>query len=291
MRSLVRGRAPPSMGRHRFISPHACGGVPTHPNNPARCFQSAARSRSNREHRVFPPQRWRAWSSTPIENAVNGVKGLKTLRSKSVLGLSSVVLIFDEGAELMAARQLVQERLLTLTGQLPSLARTPGDFVAPGSSTSRVLKIGVWSQTLSQMEMTDLARWTIRPRLMSITGVANVAIWGQRDRHPGAGRSGAAAAARRAAGRGRAGRARRGALAGGGFVERPISAAVRQPVGIYERQTSGRNASISERSAAAAAGRGRRVESFPPPIGDAVINDVAGLLLIVEKQPWGTHST
>ena len=52
--------------------------------------------------------------TTPIENALNGVKGLKTLRSKSVLGLSSVVLIFDEGAELMAARQLVQERLLTL---------------------------------------------------------------------------------------------------------------------------------------------------------------------------------
>jgi multidrug efflux pump subunit AcrB len=63
--------------------------------------------------------------STPIENAVNGVKGLKTLRSKSVLGLSSVVLIFDENAELMAARQLVQERLLTLAGQLPALARTP----------------------------------------------------------------------------------------------------------------------------------------------------------------------
>ena len=61
--------------------------------------------------------------STPIENAVNGVKGLKTLRSKSVLGLSSVVLIFDENAELMAARQLVQERLLTLPASFP---RWPG---------------------------------------------------------------------------------------------------------------------------------------------------------------------
>ena len=81
----------------------------------------------------------------------------------------------------MAARQLVQERLLTLTGQLPSLARTPV-ILSPLSSTSRVLKIGVWSKTLSQTEMTTLVRWTVRPRLMSIPGVANVAIWGQRDR-------------------------------------------------------------------------------------------------------------
>src|SRR5262245_13869961 len=49
--------------------------------------------------------------STPIENAVNGVIGLKTLRSKSVLGLSSVVLILNEGADLLRTRQLVQERL------------------------------------------------------------------------------------------------------------------------------------------------------------------------------------
>src|SRR5947209_7890610 len=49
--------------------------------------------------------------TVPLENAVNGVARLKTLRSKSVLGLSSVVLIFEPGADLMQARQLVQERL------------------------------------------------------------------------------------------------------------------------------------------------------------------------------------
>ena len=91
--------------------------------------------------------------STPIENALNGVKGMKIMRSKSVLGLSSVVLIFDENVELMSARQLVQERLLTLTGQLPVLSRTPV-VLSPLSSTSRVLKIGVWSKKLSQTEMT-----------------------------------------------------------------------------------------------------------------------------------------
>src|SRR5205814_7721784 len=51
--------------------------------------------------------------SVPLENALNGTPYLKTLRSKSVLGLSSVVLIFQEGSDLMKARQLVQERLAT----------------------------------------------------------------------------------------------------------------------------------------------------------------------------------
>src|SRR5205809_753497 len=54
--------------------------------------------------------------TVPIENALNGVLDLKTLRSKTVLGLSSVVLIFREGTDLMRARQLVQERLATLAG-------------------------------------------------------------------------------------------------------------------------------------------------------------------------------
>src|SRR3954470_5487625 len=118
--------------------------------------------------------------SVPLENALNGTMGLKTLRSKSVLGLSSVVLIFQEGTDLMRARQLVQERLTVEASRLPVVARPPV-ILSPLSSTSRLLKIGVSSKTLSQMDLTILAKWTIRPRLMAIPGVANVAIWGQRD--------------------------------------------------------------------------------------------------------------
>src|SRR3954447_1433048 len=123
--------------------------------------------------------------SVPLENALNGTIGLKTIRSKSVLGLSSVVLILKEGTDLMASRQVVQERLggrVAVGGRgLPGVARPPV-ILSPLSSTSRLLKIGVSSKTLSQMDLTLLAKWTIRPRLMSIPGVANVAIWGQRDR-------------------------------------------------------------------------------------------------------------
>ena len=55
-------------------------------------------------------------------------------------------------------------------------------MLSPLSSLSRVMKIGLTSTTLSQVDMSTLARWTIRPRLMAIPGVANVAMWGQRDR-------------------------------------------------------------------------------------------------------------
>ena len=119
--------------------------------------------------------------TVPLENAMNGVPGLRTLRSKSVLGLSSVVMIFEEGTELMGARQLVQERLLRIATSLPTAAHPPV-ILSPLSSLSRVMKIGLTSERLSQVEISTLARWTIRPRLMAIPGVANVAIWGQRDR-------------------------------------------------------------------------------------------------------------
>src|SRR5438105_1258195 len=99
--------------------------------------------------------------SMPLENALNGTPRMKTIRSKSVLGLSSVVLIFQEGTDLIRARQLVTERLETEASRLPTVAHPPV-ILSPLSSTSRVMKIGVWSQQengkvkLSQMELTTL---------------------------------------------------------------------------------------------------------------------------------------
>ena len=119
--------------------------------------------------------------SVPLEAAMNGVPGLDVLRSKSVLGLSSVVLIFENGTERIPARQLVQERLARVAPTLPAAAHPPV-IMSPLSSLSRVMKIGMSSSSLSQMDLTTLARWTVRPRLMAVPGVANVAIWGQRDR-------------------------------------------------------------------------------------------------------------
>ena len=224
--------------------------------------------------------------TTPIENALNGVKGMKTMRSKSVLGLSSVVVIFADVTELMADRQLVQERLLTLTGQLPALARTPV-ILSPLSSTSRVLKIGVWSDALSQTEMTTLMRWSVRPRLMSIPGVANVAIWGQRDRQihvlvdPDRLRDYRLTLAEVI-------RITQDATmpAAGGFVETPNQRlpvthipAVRTAEDLKNTPVAFRNGTPLLLSNVAEVTEGHQA-----PIGDAVINDRPGLLLIVEKQ-------
>lgn len=227
--------------------------------------------------------------SMPLENALNGIPWLKTIRSKSVLGLSSVVLIFEERTDLIRARQLVQERLATEATRLPAVARPPV-ILSPLSSTSRVLKIGVTSPTRSQMELTTLARWTIRPRLMAISGVANVAIWGQRDRQLQvrvsperlAAHDVTLAAIERAA-------AEATALVGGGFVDTPNQRLAVRQVGDVRRAADLASAVVDFRGGAPLRlGDVAEVgEGHPPPIGDAVINDGPGLLLIVEKQPWG----
>ena len=98
-----------------------------------------------------------------------------------MLGLSSVQLYFKRGTDLITARNLVNERLAQTAARLPR-AVNPPVILPPLSSLSRAMKIGLSSETLSQMEMTVLCKWTIRPRLMAIPGVANVAIWGDYDR-------------------------------------------------------------------------------------------------------------
>src|SRR5579872_895597 len=227
--------------------------------------------------------------SMPIENALHGVPWVKTIRSRSVLGLSSVELIFAPGTDIITSRQLVQERLAAEASRLPTVARTPV-MMSPHSSTARVMKIGVSSKTLSQMEMTLLAKWTIRPRLMAIPGVANVAIWGQRDRQfqvlvdPLRLRSHSVTldSVVRAAGD-------TVSLSGGGFVDTPNQRiAVRQVNGVRTAEDVA-DSVVDFRNGAPLRLRDVAdiVEDHPAPIGDAVINNGPGLLLIVEKQPWG----
>src|SRR3954451_21816271 len=80
----------------------------------------------------------------PIEIALNGVPHVKVVRSKSVLGLSQVVLVLEDGADAMRVRQVVQERVTAVTRQLPTVALPPV-IIQLFSSTSRVMKIGILS--------------------------------------------------------------------------------------------------------------------------------------------------
>jgi CzcA family heavy metal efflux pump len=226
----------------------------------------------------------------PIENALNGVPQVKTIRSKSVLGMSQVVLVLEDGADVMRVRQIVQERVTAVTRQLPTVALPPV-ILQPLSSTSRVMKIGILpakGSGLSQRDLTEIVLWTIRPKLMSVPGVANVAVWGQRDKqfqvivHPDELRLQSvsldmvAQSARDAV-----------ALDGGGFVDTPNQrVAVRHTQYVRTPDDLGRTV-VDPRGGASIRLKDVATVQYgsPPAIGDAVINDEPGILLIVEKQP------
>ncbi len=225
--------------------------------------------------------------TVPIENALNGIPHVQTLRSKSVLGLSQVVMILEQGADPLKVRQMVQERVTAEARQLPAIARPPV-ILQPLSSTSRVMKIGLWSSKLSQRDLTELVMWTIRPKLMSVQGVANVAVWGQRDKQfqvlidPDRLRANNITldAVQKAA-------SDATVLEAGGFVDTPNQRlAIRQLSPIREADDLARTVVDFKAGAPIRLGDVTEVTiGSPAPIGDAIINDQPGILLIVEKQP------
>jgi Cu/Ag efflux pump CusA len=119
--------------------------------------------------------------TTPLEqDLLNGIPWLKTIESQSMPGLSAIDMTFEEGTDLYLARQMVAERM-TQAAALPNVG-TPPVMVQPTASTSRVAMVAMRSQDVSMVEMSVLARWQMRPRLMAIPGVSQVSIWGQRER-------------------------------------------------------------------------------------------------------------
>jgi Cu/Ag efflux pump CusA len=119
--------------------------------------------------------------TVPLEaDLLNGTKGVTVLRSASVPSMSSIVLLFEPGTSVTDARQLVQEQL-TQAHANPNVSAPPS-MLQPVSSQSRVMIIGLSSNKLTPVQQGVLARWTIRPRLMGVDGVANVSIFGLRDK-------------------------------------------------------------------------------------------------------------
>ncbi len=119
--------------------------------------------------------------TVPLEaDLLNGVPWLQSIESESLTSLSSIEMFFAPGTDIMQARQMVAERL-TQTHALPQVSKPPV-LLQPVSSASRIMNIGLTSQTVSLMEMSVQARWNIVPRLVGLPGVANVSVWGHRDR-------------------------------------------------------------------------------------------------------------
>jgi Cu/Ag efflux pump CusA len=119
--------------------------------------------------------------TVPLEqDLLNGVPWLDKIHSASMPGLSAIDLTFVPGTNLYAARQMVQERM-TQAHALPNVG-SPPIMIQPLSAVGRVAMIRLSSRQVSLIDMSVLARWQIKPRLMGVHGVANVSVYGQRDR-------------------------------------------------------------------------------------------------------------
>ena len=245
--------------------------------------------------------------TVPMERALQGIPGLETIRSKSVPQLSAIKLLFKRGTDLLHARQLVAERVGTVTPTLPTYAAPPV-MLQPLSSTSRVMKIGITSNTLNLREMSMVAYWKIRARLLGVSGVANAPIWGERIqmmavhvdpaklRQHGVSLASVMDSTGAALDSGLLQFTEGSVIGTGGFIETPnqrLNIEHVQPItkpaelASVALESSDGNAIVKENGRRVLLSDvARLVEDTPPLIGDAVINDGPGLMMIVEKLPW-----
>src|SRR5437868_8176005 len=113
----------------------------------------------------------------PIETMINGLGDMESLRSESIEGLSIITAVFKEGTDIFRARQMLAETLAETAGELPTGVKTPR-MTPLTSSTMDLLKIGLVSDKLSPMELRTFADWTLKPRLLSVPGVAKCSVFG-----------------------------------------------------------------------------------------------------------------
>ena len=244
--------------------------------------------------------------TAPMELVLTGVPGLDIIRSKSVPDLSSIKMYFAPGTDLLQARQLVQERVSAVTPTLPTWAAPPV-MLPPLSATSRMMKIGISSKKRSVIDLSMITYWTIRQRLLRVPGVANVAIWGERiqmlqvqvvpelmrkhqitlDEINQATTSSLETTLFQFYDGHRVGT--------GGWIDTPNQRLqVRHVFPVIQRSDDVNPDRLASMPVAVRNGQqlylrdvAKVVVDHQPMVGDGIINDGPGLLLIVEKFPWG----
>jgi CzcA family heavy metal efflux pump len=233
---------------------------------------------------------------------LNGVAWLDEIRSESVAGLSSIELIFEPGTDVLRARQMVQERL-TQAHALPNVSQPPA-MLQPLASTSRVMMVGLSSKDTSLIDMSVLARWKIKPRLMGVPGVANVAIWGQRERQlqvqvdparlqdRGVSLSRVVKTAGNALWVSPLSFVEASTPGTGGFIDTPNQRLGIQHILPITTPADLAQVTLEQEDGQPAIARTLRlgdvaqvVEGHQPLIGDAVVDDGPGLMLVIEKFP------
>ena len=244
--------------------------------------------------------------TVPIELALAGVEGLTVLRSKSVEQLSSVQLIFKPGADELAARQRVQERIDIVTPSIPTWA-SPPIMLPPLSATSRTMKIGISSQKLSTIELSMIAYWKVRQAILRVPGVANVPIWGERIqmmtvqvdparlKENGVTLEQVMETTADTMDSGLLAHSRGAFVGTGGLIDTPNQRMhirhvlpIVEPKDLAQVTLSGQHGKASgQHGKALRLGDVAKVsEEHQPMVGDGIVNGGVGLLLIVEKYPW-----
>jgi Cu(I)/Ag(I) efflux system membrane protein CusA/SilA len=129
------------------------------------------------EAQGMAPEEVERMVSFPVETAVNGATGVRRVRSSSVTGFSVVWVEFEWGMDIFRARQIVSEKLSVMSETLPDHVGRP--TIGPQTSVmGEVMIIGLSSDSVSLQELRTIADWNIRPRLLSIAGVAQVSVLG-----------------------------------------------------------------------------------------------------------------
>ncbi|BAZ47045.1 cation efflux system protein (plasmid) [Chondrocystis sp. NIES-4102] len=117
----------------------------------------------------------------PMENSLNGTPGIELIRSSSAVGLSVVTIVFEEGTDIYQARQQVTERLQQVQSNLPEGVETP-ELTPTTSPIGDILKYALTSETTPMMEVTRLANWQIKNRILGIPGISQVVVFGGEER-------------------------------------------------------------------------------------------------------------
>jgi CzcA family heavy metal efflux pump len=232
------------------------------------------------------PDEVEALVTRPVENTINGVSNLESIRSQSVQGLSIITAMFEEHSDVFRARQVVSERLAELAGAMPLGVKAP--IMAPlTSAASMVLAVGLTSGKVSPMDLRTFADWTLRPRLIGVPGVAKAVVFGGEVRQLqiqvlpdrmaafDLSISDVLAAARSSTG-----------IRGAGFVEGPAERITLQTQG--QAYTAGQLGEVTLAHHGGVTVRMKDVahvvDGPEPKVGDAAIDGKAGVMIMVSGQ-------